>query len=154
MVAPVWVDNNGRHLASIRGMGLMREGYQEHFQSMRDMQEKAAKQAATTVARRFLTEDARRPLLIDNVRLFDAEAGEFHENQAVTTENGKIAAVGPAGSLTVPAGGRVAKTLKMLEFAKVGACWTEKARPWYPACGMPINILEMAMTCLPTWPPA
>jgi imidazolonepropionase-like amidohydrolase len=104
---PVWVDNNGRHLASIRGMGLMREGYQEHFQSMRDMQEKAAKQAATTVARRFLTEDARRPLLIDNVRLFDAEAGEFHENQAVTTENGKIAAVGPAGSLTVPAGGRV-----------------------------------------------
>ncbi|MEJ2385191.1 MAG: amidohydrolase family protein [Xanthomonadales bacterium] len=80
---PVWVDDKGRHLASIRGMGLIREGYQEHFKAMRQMQEEASRQAATSVARRFLTEDARRPLLVDNVRLFDAEAGRFIENQAV-----------------------------------------------------------------------
>ncbi|MGB5290890.1 MAG: amidohydrolase family protein, partial [Lysobacterales bacterium] len=46
-------------------------------------------------------------LLVDNVRLFDAEAGRFIENQAVTTQDGKITAVGPAGSLTVADGGRV-----------------------------------------------
>jgi imidazolonepropionase-like amidohydrolase len=104
---PVWVDDQGRHLASIRGMGLIREGYEEHFQALREMQEQSAKQAAATIARRFLTEDARRPLLIDNVRLFDADAGLFVENQAVTTENGKITAVGPAGTLQVAEGGRV-----------------------------------------------
>jgi imidazolonepropionase-like amidohydrolase len=104
---PVWVDDKGQHLASINGMGLMREGYQEHFKEMREMQEKAAKAETAALAKRFLTEDARRPLLIDNVRLFDADAGEFIENQAVTTQDGKITAVGPAGSLTVADGGRV-----------------------------------------------
>ena len=104
---PVWVDDKGRHLASIRGMGLMREGYEEHFKTLRKMQEGASEQAALSVARRFLTEDARRPLLIDNVRLFDAEAGRFLENQAVTTQDGKITAVGPAGTLSVAEGGRV-----------------------------------------------
>jgi imidazolonepropionase-like amidohydrolase len=104
---PVWVDDKGRHLASIQGMGLIREGYQEHFKTMRAMQEKASKQDAATVARRFLTEDARRPLLIDNVQLFDADKGVFLQGQAVTTENGKITAVGLAGSLEVAQGGRV-----------------------------------------------
>ncbi len=104
---PVWVDDKGRHLASISGMGLMREGYEEHFKTLRKMQEGASEQAALSVARRFLTEDARRPLLIDNVRLFDAEAGRFLENQAVTTQDGKITAVGPAGTLSVAEGGRV-----------------------------------------------
>ncbi len=104
---PVWVDDKGRHLASISWMGLIREGYQEHFKTLRKMQDEASQQAATSVARRFLTEDARRPLLIDNVRLFDAEAGRFVENQAVTTQDGKITAIGPAGSLKVADGGRV-----------------------------------------------
>jgi imidazolonepropionase-like amidohydrolase len=104
---PVWVDNKGRHLASINYMGLMREGYQEHFQAMKAMQEKASKEAAVAVARRFLTEDARRPVLIDNVKLFDADAGVFLDDRAVTVEDGKITAVGPAGSLKAAERGRV-----------------------------------------------
>ena len=104
---PVWVDNEGRHLASISYMGLMREGYQEHFQAMKSMQEKASNEASVTVARRFLTEDARRPLLIDNVTLFDADAGVFLDDRAVTIEDGKITAVGQAGSLSTVEGGRV-----------------------------------------------
>jgi imidazolonepropionase-like amidohydrolase len=104
---PVWVDGEGRHLASITYMGLIREGYEEHFEQLRKVQEDAADRASEAVAARFLTEDARAPLLIDNVRLFDAEKGVFLENHAVATENGKIVAIGPAGSLSVPAGGRV-----------------------------------------------
>ena len=103
---PIWVDEQGKHLATISFMGLIREGYQEHFKAMRAMQEAAAKEAAATVARRFLNEDARRPLLIDNVRLFDADTGIFLENQAVTVQNGKITAVGTAGSLDVAGDGR------------------------------------------------
>lgn len=104
---PVWVDNKGRHLASIDYMGLMRAGYQEHFQAMKSMQEKASNEAAVTVARRFLTEDARRPVLIDNVKLFDADAGVFLDDRAVTIEDGKITAVGQAGSLKTAESGRV-----------------------------------------------
>ena len=104
---PVWVDSKGRHLASINYMGLMREGYQEHYQTMKSMQEKASNEASVTVARRFLTEDARRPLLIDNVRLFDADAGVFLDDRAVTIEDGKITAIGQAGSLNTVEGGRV-----------------------------------------------
>ena len=104
---PIWVDNKGRHLASINYMGLMREGYQEHFQAMKAMQEKASKEAAVAVARRFLTGDARRPVLIDNVKLFDANAGVFLDDRAVTVEDGKITAVGPAGSLKAAESGRV-----------------------------------------------
>jgi imidazolonepropionase-like amidohydrolase len=102
----VWVDDNGRHLASIGGMGLMREGYQEHFPELKAFQEAAVAEATSAVAARFLTEAARRPLLVDNVRLFDADRGLFLENQAVTTADGKVTAVGPAGSLAQPAGGR------------------------------------------------
>ena len=84
---PVWVDDKGRHLASISWMGLIREGYQEHFKTMRKMQEEASQQAAMSVAKRFLTEDARRPLLIDNVRLFDPPdrdaATQFELNSTV-----------------------------------------------------------------------
>jgi imidazolonepropionase-like amidohydrolase len=104
---PVWVDDHGRHLASINYMGLMREGYQEHFQAMKAMQEKASNEAAATVARRFLTEEARRPLLIDNVTLFDADAGVFLDDRAVTIKDGKITAVGQAGTLKTVEGGRV-----------------------------------------------
>lgn len=104
---PVWVDEQGKHLATVGWMGLMREGYEEHFQELRAFQEAAVAAASGSVAEQFLTEAARAPLLVDNVRLFDAELGLFLENQAVTTENGLITGVGPAGSLPLPEGGRV-----------------------------------------------
>jgi imidazolonepropionase-like amidohydrolase len=104
---PVWVDGDGRHFATISWMGLMREGYEEHFDQLKNVQEEAAARASEAVAERFLTEAARAPLLIDNVRLFDVERGVFVDAQAVTTADGRITAIGPAGSLEVPEGGRV-----------------------------------------------
>lgn len=104
---PVWVDGEGRHLASISWMGVMREGYEEHFPRMREIQEAAARAAAGSVAERFLTDAAREPLLVDGVRIFDADRGVFVEDQAVLTEEGRIAAVGPAGSIPAPDNGRV-----------------------------------------------
>lgn len=103
---PVWVDGDGRHLATVNWMGLMREGYQEHFARLRGIQEAAAARSSEEVAAHFLTEAARAPLLIDNVRLFDADEGVFVESQSVATADGRITAIGPAGSLAVPGGGR------------------------------------------------
>lgn len=103
---PVWVDGDGRHLASIGWMGLMREGYEDHFRDMRAFQEAAVAESVATMAERFLTEAARAPLLIDNVQIFDAVEGRFVENQAVATAAGKIIAVGAAGTVPLPDGGR------------------------------------------------
>lgn len=104
---PVWVDAEGRHIATVGWMGVMREGYETHFPAMREFQEAAVAQSIESVAERFLTEEARAPLLIDNVQIFDAIDGRFVENQAVTTADGKITAVGPAGTLAPPEGGRI-----------------------------------------------
>ncbi len=103
---PVWVDEQGRHLATVGWMGLMREGSEEHFRELRDFQEAAVAAASETIAEQFLTEAARAPLLVDNVRIFDSIQGVFIENQAVTTANGVITGIGPAGSLPLPEGGR------------------------------------------------
>ena len=46
-------------------------------------------------------------MLFDNVQLFDADKGVFVENQAVLAQDGKIAAIGAAGSITAPAGAQV-----------------------------------------------
>ncbi len=104
---PVWVDASGRHLATVGWMGLMREGVEEHFQALRKYQEEAVSRSVEDVATRFLTEEARAPLLVDNVRIFDALTGRFIDDQAVATAEGRITAVGPAGTVSLPQGGRL-----------------------------------------------
>ena len=103
---PLWVDADGKFLAMISWMGVIRDGYHQHFVRMRDVQDKAMVEATNAIGRQFLTDAARAPVLIENVRLFDADNGRFLENQAVLTSNGKIAAVGPVAAMTVPAGTR------------------------------------------------
>lgn len=103
---PVWVDDEGNFFASVGYMGLMREGYEEHFLTLRDVQDKAVIAATSAIAALFLTEEARAPLLIDNVRLFDADAGRFVDNQAVMSAGGRIVAIAPAGMLRAPEGAR------------------------------------------------
>ena len=73
---------------------------------------RAAQEAATAaevkaVAQRFLTAEARKPTLFTNVRLFDADKGEFLENQSVMIEDGKITSVGVARLTQVRPGTRV-----------------------------------------------
>ena len=60
----------------------------------------------SAIARQFLTDAARAPLLIDNVQLFDADAGRFVKDQAVLSAGGRIAAIAPAGMLRAPDGTR------------------------------------------------
>jgi cytosine/adenosine deaminase-related metal-dependent hydrolase len=104
---PVWLDEHGRYFADVGWMSTMPAGFEGNAKAMRDLQDAATAAAVKDVAHRFLTADARAPVLFDNVRLFDADEGVFVEDRAVLARDGRIAAIGAAGSLGAPAGGRV-----------------------------------------------
>ncbi|MBJ7500419.1 MAG: amidohydrolase family protein [Sphingopyxis sp.] len=103
---PVWLDENKRYFADISFISVIPAGYEGALKQLRDTQEKATADAVAGIARRFLTPAAKAPVLFDNVRLFDADNGAFLADRAVLARDGKIAAIGAAGSLKVPAGTR------------------------------------------------
>ena len=103
---PAWIDAQGRHFATIGWMGLIRAGYQQHFQKMRDLQNQAMVAATRAIGARFLTEAARAPVVIENARLFDADAGRFLDGMSVMASGGRITAVEPTSSFVAPDGVR------------------------------------------------
>ncbi len=104
---PVWLDENKRHFADISFISVIPEGYEGALKQLRDAQEAATAEAVAGVAKQFLSPAAKAPVLFDHVRLFDADKGVFLDDRAVLAADGKIAAIGAAGSLKAPAGGRV-----------------------------------------------
>ena len=104
---PVWLDAEGQYFGEIGALAILPEGYEGALRQLRDAQDAATAAAVTEIAHRFLTPDARAPVLFDNVRLFDADAGTFLADRAVLAEDGLITAIGAAGSLDAPAGARV-----------------------------------------------
>ena len=105
--APVWLDSDGKFFANVSYISTFPEGYEANNKAMNDFQDVETAKAVRDIAHRFRKAEARAPVLFDNVRLFDAEKGVFVENQAVLAQDGKIASIGAAGSLSRPAGVRV-----------------------------------------------
>ncbi|HEU0284393.1 MAG TPA: amidohydrolase family protein, partial [Sphingomicrobium sp.] len=105
---PVWLDENGKYFAEVSHLSYVPAGFESpaNMTAMREAQEAATAAEVKAVAKRFLTAEAKAPVLFDNVRLFDADKGLFVENQAVLAKDGKIAAIGAAGSIPA-AGARV-----------------------------------------------
>lgn len=104
---PVWLDENKRYFADIGGMSLVPAGYEATAKMMRDVQEAAIAAEVKAIAARFLTPEAKRPVLFDNVQLFDADKGQFLANQAVLAQQGKVVRIGAAGSIKAPAGAQL-----------------------------------------------
>ncbi|MDP3782040.1 MAG: amidohydrolase family protein, partial [Sphingopyxis sp.] len=104
---PVWLDENKRYFADISFISVIPAGYDGALKQLRDAQEAATAAAVAGVAKRFLSPAAKAPVLFDNVQLFDADKGTFLANRAVLARDGKIAAIGAAGSLTAPSGAQV-----------------------------------------------
>ncbi|WP_422060947.1 amidohydrolase family protein [Sphingopyxis sp.] len=104
---PVWLDANKRYFADISFISVIPEGYEGALKQLRNIQEKATADAVAGIAKRFLAPAAHAPVLIDNVRLFDADKGVFLANRAVLAADGKIAAIGAAGSLKAPSGAQL-----------------------------------------------
>jgi imidazolonepropionase-like amidohydrolase len=104
---PVWLDEDKRYFAEIDFISVLPAGYEGALKPLRDIQDAATAAEVKGIAQRFLSPAAKAPVLFDNVRLFDADKGLFLADRAVLARDGKIAAIGPAGTVKAPAGARV-----------------------------------------------
>jgi cytosine/adenosine deaminase-related metal-dependent hydrolase len=104
---PVWLDEDRKYFADIGHISTIPAGYEGALKQLRDAQDAATAAEVKAIAERFLAPAARAPVLFDNVQLFDADKGVFLANRAVLARDGKIAAIGAAGSVKAPAGARV-----------------------------------------------
>lgn len=104
---PVWLDDKKRWFANIGFISTIPAGYEGALKQLRDAQDAATAEAVAGIAKRFLAPAARAPVLFDNVQLFDADKGSFLPARAVLAQDGKIAAIGAAGSLKAPAGAKI-----------------------------------------------
>ena len=102
--SPVWLDQNDRFFGNAGGISLLPEGFEAAGPKLKDIQEKATAEMVRDIAHRFLSAGNHTPTLIDNVLLFDSVAGTYLPNRAVLIADGKVAAVGAAGSIKAPAG--------------------------------------------------
>jgi len=103
---PIWLDAKGNYFAEIGAISTMPAGYEGNLKAMIDFQDAETAKAVRDISHHFLDAKNKAPVLFDNVELFDADGGKFVANQAVLVEDGKIARIGAAGSIAVPAGAR------------------------------------------------
>ncbi len=96
---PVWLDSQGRFFGSIGGLGLLPQGYEGNFKAMELAQNDAIAALSPAIAKRFLTAKAKQPLVITNVKLYDADAKRFVANQNVAVTGGRIVAVGSSAKI-------------------------------------------------------
>ena len=104
---PVWLNEDRSYFGEVSFISTLPAGYEGALKPLRDAQDAATASEVKAIAQRFLAPGARAPVLFDKVRLFDADKGVFIADRAVLAKDGKIAAIGPAGSLKAPAGARV-----------------------------------------------
>ncbi|MEO7635087.1 MAG: amidohydrolase family protein, partial [Sphingomicrobium sp.] len=102
--SPIWLDADNRFFGFAGGMGVLPAGYEGVREKLKTVQEAATAAMARDVSRGFLAPANATPTLIDHVKIFDAVAGRYRAERAVLVANGKIAAVGAAGSLKAPKG--------------------------------------------------
>jgi hypothetical protein len=102
---PYWVEN-GKFFGALVGLALLPEGYETNMDRMQVAQDAAIAAMAPATAKKFLTADARRPVLFRNVKIYDADHERFILGQNVAVLGGKIVSVGTALP-KLPAGARV-----------------------------------------------
>lgn len=104
---PVWLDQQNGLFGYAGGTSTLPEGYEANGPKLKAVQEQVTADTVRTVARTFLSPANRTPTLIDNVLMFDAVAGKYLAGRAVLIADGKVAAVGAAGSIKAPVGATV-----------------------------------------------
>lgn len=104
---PVWLDENKQYFGEVGHISFIPAGYEGSLKQLRAAQDAETAAEVKAIASRFLTPAAKAPVLFDNVQLFDADKGTFVANQAVLAQDGKIAAIGAAGSIKAPAGAQL-----------------------------------------------
>ena len=103
---PVWVEN-GKFFGALVGLNLLPAGYEANADKMQAAQDAAIAALAPATAKKFLTADAKRPVLFSNVKMYDATKRQFLAGCYVLTEDGKIVSIGAAAPAKLPADTRV-----------------------------------------------
>jgi hypothetical protein len=104
---PVWLDADNHFFGNAGIIALLPEGYEKDGPKLKDIQDAATAQMVRDVAHHFLNPANRTPTLVDHVLMFDSVAGRYVPDRAVLIADGKVAAVGAAGSIKPPAGATV-----------------------------------------------
>jgi len=102
---PVWVEGN-KFFAQLFGLDTFPVGYEGNEAKMQAAQDAAIAAMAPATAKKFLTADAKRPVLFSNVKMYDADKKQFVAGQYVLTNDGKIVSVGSSAPAKLPAGTR------------------------------------------------
>ena len=102
---PFWVEKE-KYFGTLQGLALLPAGYEGNLDKMQAAQDKAIAALAPATARKFLTADAKRPVLFSNVKMYDADAERFVEHRYVLTAGGKIVSVSGGAPAKLPAGTR------------------------------------------------
>jgi imidazolonepropionase-like amidohydrolase len=102
---PIWTDAKGRFFGLTVGLCWLPDAYAGEMQRMQDAQAAAMARQAPLIAK--LARTPAGPVAFTNVRMFDADGLRFLADQTVVVSGSKIVAVGPAGSVTPPAGARI-----------------------------------------------
>jgi imidazolonepropionase-like amidohydrolase len=103
---PVWADANNRFFGVSFGIAWLPDAYVAEQSRIEDAQAKALAAQAPELARALVKVPAG-PVAFTGVRLFDADAPRFLDDQTVVVANGVITAAGPRESVRVPAGAHV-----------------------------------------------
>lgn len=101
---PVWLDKDHRYFGNAGVISLLPAGYEKAGPKLKEVQEATEAVMVRDIARKFLSPANRTPTLIDDVLLFDSVAGRYLPERAVLIVDGKVQAVGVAGSINPPAG--------------------------------------------------
>jgi Amidohydrolase family len=104
---PMWLDGDNHYFGSAGVISLLPEGFEKAGPKLKEIQDEATAEMVRAVAHQFLNPANRTPTLVDHVLVFDSIAGRYLPDRAVLIADGKVAAVGPAGSIKAPAGATV-----------------------------------------------
>ncbi|MCH8615726.1 amidohydrolase family protein [Sphingomonas sp. SM33] len=102
---PIWT-SDGKFFGALVGLGLLPAGYEGNMDKMQAAQDAALAALAPATAAKFLTAEAKRPVLFKGVQIYDADGEKFVVNQNVLVADGKIVSVGAAPA-SLPANTRV-----------------------------------------------
>ena len=104
---PVWLDANNHFFGNAGIIALLPEGYEKEAAKLKQVQDLATAEMVRSVAHHFLNRANHSPTLVDHVLMFDSVAGRYLPERAVLIADGKVAAIGPAGSIKAPAGATI-----------------------------------------------
>jgi len=98
--SPVWLDGDNHFFGNAGVISLLPEGYEASGPRLKALQDQATAAMVRGIAHQFLSPANRTPTLVDHVLMFDSVAGRYLPDRAVLIADGKVAAVGPAGSIS------------------------------------------------------